>query len=210
MAITVKDIQEKDFSILANNGYDPDQVDDFLDEIAIQLNAVLTENKSLRTQAEALRGELDAAQAEKAKLEKQVPDYNETGYFKNLENAMRETLIGAQRIADQTIAEANAQAEKTVADANAQSEKTVADANAQADSILDAAKKVLADADAQSEKIVADASAQADSIIEAAKKTVADLDAEAERLRTLVSNYRNGFEKLIGEQLAALNNNALI
>ena len=37
MAIRVRDIQEKEFSTQAANGYDVEQVDDFLDELAEQL-----------------------------------------------------------------------------------------------------------------------------------------------------------------------------
>ena len=45
MAITVKDIQEKEFSIQAAEGYNPDQVDDFLDALADQLGIYDTENR---------------------------------------------------------------------------------------------------------------------------------------------------------------------
>ena len=169
MAISVKDIQEKEFAAIAENAYDAMQVDDFLDELAAQVGA-------MTAQLQTLQAELAAAKAEKAELEKKQPDYNESGYFKNLESAMRESLIGAQRIADETVSEAKKQAEQTIADANAQAEKTVADADAQAKAIT-----------------------------EAAQKAVAEMKAENDRLHALAAAYRENFQKLINEQLAALN-----
>ena len=40
MAITVKDIQEKEFGTQASGGYNIEQVDDFLDEISEQMAAL--------------------------------------------------------------------------------------------------------------------------------------------------------------------------
>ena len=178
MAITVKDIQEKEFGSVANNAYDAMQVDDFLDEVAAQIGAMEIEKQSLNNQIAQLKAELAAAKAEKAEAEKKLPDYDETGYFKNLENAMRESLIGAQRIADETVSEANKKAAQTVADANAQAEKTVSDAQAHADAIT-----------------------------AAAEKAVAEMKAENDRLHALAVAYRENFQKLINEQIAALNAN---
>ena len=179
MAISVKDIQEKEFSIVNESGYDMEQVDDFLDALADQLGTIIRENLALNGQVKELQEALAAAQATNAEMEKKLPDYNENGYFKNLESAMRESLIGAQRIADETVSEANKKAQQTVEDANAQAEKTVADA---------------------------DASAKA--ITESAKQVVDGLNTEAERLRGVIDTYKASFKKLVEEQLAALNEDA--
>ena len=175
MAITVKDIQEKEFTTVANNAYDAMQVDDYLDEVAAQVGAMTEQLAQLNAQVKELEAALAAAKAEKAELEKKVPDYNESGYFKNLESAMRESLIGAQRIADETISEANKKAQQTIEDANVQADKAVADANAHAKSITDAAGKA-----------------------------VAEMQAESNRLHAVVEAYRSNFKKLLDEQLAAL------
>ena len=175
MAISVKDIQEKEFSTQAADGYNVEQVDDFLDELAEQLGSMVRESLALTNQVKQLESELAALKAEKADMEKKLPDYNENGYFRNLESAMRESLIGAQRIADETITEAKKKAQQTVADANAQAEKTIADATEQAEA----------------------ATARAE-------KAVSELKAEEERLHAVVDAYRNNFQKLLDEQLEAL------
>ena len=187
MAISVKDIQEKEFSTVSN-GYDMEQVDDFLDELAEQLGTLIRENLALNGQITELQASLSEAQAANAEMEKKLPDYNEEAYFKNLESAMRESLIGAQRIADETVTEASKKAQQTIDDANAQAEKTVAEANAQA------------------EKTVADAEASANSITETAQQIVDELNAETKRLRSVVDAYKTSFRKLVEEQLTVLNN----
>lgn len=178
MAISVKDIQEKVFSTQAANGYNVEQVDDFLDALADQLGSMIRENLALNAQVQQLEADNAALAAEKAEMEKKLPDYNETGYFKNLESAMRESLIGAQRIADETISEAKKRAQQTIDDANAQAEKTIADANAQADSLLGEAEKIAT-----------------------------ETKAEADHLRAASDAYRANFRKLVEEQMAALNAN---
>lgn len=128
MAISVKDIQEKEFSTQATDGYNVEQVDDFLDALADQMGDMIRENLALNSRVRQLEEALAAAKAEKADMEKKLPDYNENGYFRNLESAMRESLIGAQRIADETITEAKKKAQQTVDDANAQAESVTAGA----------------------------------------------------------------------------------
>ena len=175
MAISVKDIQEKEFTAVSENGYDMEQVDDFLDALAEQWGAMLRENLNLSAQVKQLQESLTAAEADKAEMEKKLPDYNEKGYFQNLESAMRESLIGAQRIADEAVTEAKKKAQQAIDDAKAQAEKTVAEADEHAKTVT-----------------------------EKAQQTVSDLSAEAERLRTAISGYKTKLKSLIDEHLASL------
>ncbi len=127
MAITVKDIREQDFDII-NGGYNVDQVDDFLDAVADQMEAVVRENIKMKEQLEAAQKELEEAAAAKEAIENApavveentLPAFNEPSYFKNLETTLRETLISAQRIADETIDDARKKARKIVAEAEEQ------------------------------------------------------------------------------------------
>ena len=54
MAITVKDIREKEFNT-EMRGYTRDEVDDFLDELADQMEAMIKENRELSAQIEELK-----------------------------------------------------------------------------------------------------------------------------------------------------------
>ena len=90
-------------------------------------------------EAAALREELAGAKkaAETAKeqaasvpavKEETAPTFNEPSYFKNLETTLRETLISAQRIADETIDDARKKARRIVSDAEEQAANTEAQA----------------------------------------------------------------------------------
>lgn len=180
MAISVKDIQEKEFSKQAN-GYSVEQVDDFLDEIAGQLGTLIRENLAMAGHVKKLEEELAETRktAEEAKAKR--PDYNEAGYFKNLESAMRESLIGAQRLADET--------------------KTKA--QTEADEILRKARE-------EADQVVKDASAQAEALTERANSDAAAAKEEYEKLRASAEEYRSSFRKLIEAQLQTLKANDLL
>ena len=147
MAISVRDIQEKEFATQAKGGYSVEEVDDFLDELAEQLGGLLRENLELSKRATALEGDLQKAQAEaeaarKAAIEaeKKTPEYNEKSYFENLQKSMREAMIGAQRISDETISDAEAKAAQLKEDAQKIADETLDKAQADADRITDEAQ----------------------------------------------------------------------
>ena len=61
MAISVRDIQEKEFGTQASGGYNIEQVDDFLDEISEQMATLVRENLELNKQIKALETDVKAA-----------------------------------------------------------------------------------------------------------------------------------------------------
>ncbi len=136
--ITVKDIREKEFS-KQKHGYHEDEVDDFLDEIADQMEELIRENRSLMDQlAEAhtaqptAESQVVAVPVQEAyqapvKAVDQVP-VDEPSYFRNLEATLRETLLSAQRIADNTVAEARVKAKDLVSGAEDQARKIATEA----------------------------------------------------------------------------------
>lgn len=143
MAITVKDIQEKEFGFQNKDGYDVEQVDDFLDEIAEQMAALVRENLELSKQVTALEADVEAAKAAALEAEKKTPDYNEKGYFDQLQKSMREAMIGAQRIADQARSEAESDAERIRSEAQQAADATLSKAQAEADKITGGAQGKL-------------------------------------------------------------------
>ena len=139
MAISVKDIKEKDFSS-QKHGYSIEEVDDFLDEIADQVSELIRENLALKN---SLQQAQNAPAPEPVVIEKETakPEFDDQGYFRNLENAMRESLINAQRIAEETRQAAQAQAAAITADAA----NEVANAKAEAQSVRDAVARYRAE-----------------------------------------------------------------
>ena len=139
MAITGKDIREKDFSTQAFNGYNIEEVDDFLDELADQLDALVRENMALKNEAKKAAPAPAAAPVAAAAQEDVSSAYDEPSYFKNLEQAMRETLISSQRIADETIADARKKAQEILDSAHTEADSLTARAD---EEVADAKKKV--------------------------------------------------------------------
>ena len=136
-------------------------------------------NKAALIQKISEKSDLTRKQAEAA--EARTPDYNEKGYFQNLQNAMRESLIGAQRIADETTEEANRKAQKTVSDAQAQADQITVSAR-------DKTK----------------AQEEADAISAEAKTRVDTLQARYDALKASAAAYKEEFSRLLDSQANAL------
>ena len=186
MAISGRDIQEKEFGTQATGGYNIEQVDDFLDEISEQMAALVRENLELNRQIKTLEGDVAAARKQAEAAEARTPDYNEKGYFQNLQNAMRESLIGAQRIADETLEEANRKAQKTVSDAQAQADQITLGAREKADAMVSKARQEAEDAAAE------------------AKSRVETLEARFEAIKASATAYKEEFSRLLDQQSNAL------
>ena len=119
MAISVKDIKEKDFTA-QKHGYSIEEVDDFLDEIADQVSELIKENFALKEQ-------LKAAPA----VEEKKAEFDDSGYFESLQKNMREALISANRIAEETRKAAEEAAAAKVAEAQANAEAITNEAKAE-------------------------------------------------------------------------------
>lgn len=186
MAISVRDIQEKEFGTQTTGGYNIEQVDEFLDQISDQMAALVRENLELNRKIQSLESDVQAARKQAEAAEARTPDYNEKGYFQNLQNAMRESLIGAQRIADETTEEANRKAQKTVSDAQAQADQITVSAREKADALVSKAQQ-------EAEEIAAEA-----------KSRVDNLEARFDALKASAAAYKAEFTRVLDQQSAAL------
>ena len=99
---------------------------------------------------------------------------------------MRESLIGAQRIADETMEEANRKAQKTVGDAQTQADQITLSARDKADSLVSRAQQ-------EAEQITAEA-----------KEKVETLEARFEALKASAASYKADFSRILDQQAAAL------
>jgi cell division initiation protein len=110
--LTITDIESKMFRRVAY-GYDQHEVDEFLD-------CICDEMEQLQRELNEKQGEIDMANAELRKAEAA------SGFVQPApttpENSFREILEMAQRVKDQTIADAQRRAEEIVSDARAQAE----------------------------------------------------------------------------------------
>jgi cell division initiation protein len=118
MSLSPEDIQGKRFHD-AFRGYNHEEVDVFLDEVAAAFETVFKSVQAARARVEELEAELDEV--------------------KGTEGMLKRTLLAAQRAADEAIAEAKAEAAELVSIAEDQAAAAVASAKRQAEDIIAAA-----------------------------------------------------------------------
>jgi cell division initiation protein len=107
MELRAQEVHEKQFHD-AWRGYNQEEVDDFLDEVAEALEATTRENEELRARIV----ELDQAVAAS----------------RNTEDMLKKTLVTAQRAAEEAIATAKTKAEQILEEAEARAKKAAQDA----------------------------------------------------------------------------------
>ena len=109
--LTPLDIENKRFGKQKLGGYNVDEVDDFLDELTLEYGKIYKENAELKERRE----ELDS----------------DVGKYRNIENTLQNTLIMAQKTADEITAVAKQQAEQIIRDAEYSAKNSVDELNTQ-------------------------------------------------------------------------------
>ncbi len=129
MAITVQMIEKKEFRI-KDSGYDPEEVDEFLDEICDEMESLQHEIQTLRSRAaQQPAAAVAAAPAASARGNTSANAYQE-------EN-VRTMLVNAQRVCDETMANASSRASEMVEKAKDEAEGIVSDAKREVQSLHD-------------------------------------------------------------------------
>ena len=103
--LTPLDIENKKFQKQMMNGYNVDEVDDFLDEITADYEKLYKENSELNSEIER----------SKADLEK----------YKNIEDTLQNTLVMAQKTADDIKKNAQEEADNIIKGARAKMQTSV-------------------------------------------------------------------------------------
>jgi cell division initiation protein len=114
MRITPIDVRRKEFG-RAMRGYDANQVDDFLDEVADEFERVYSENSRMRDELDSLKSRLEQ--------------------FDELEGSIREALVHAQQSAEDLRRTAGKEAELTVREAKARAHQILAESSARVERI---------------------------------------------------------------------------
>jgi len=109
--ITPLDIENKKFSKQMVNGYNVNEVDEFLDELTTEYEKLYKENASLKSSAEELN--------------------NDVGQYKNIEATLQNTLVIALKTADEIQTVAKGQAEQIVKEAELKAKSVSEELNTQ-------------------------------------------------------------------------------
>jgi len=144
MALTPDDVVTKQFQhVRFKEGFDPDEVDDFLDEIVVEWRKTIAENDELKAKLAALEsGEAapaaevgtpaaaeepeEAVVVEEAVVEAPAP----AASAENGTAATAGIIELAQRLHDEHVAEGKAQRDQLISDAQSQATSIVAEAEA--------------------------------------------------------------------------------
>ena len=140
MALTPDDVVTKQFQhVRFKDGFDPDEVDDFLDEIVVEWRKTIAENEELKARVAELESGAAAAAAAVAVVEtapepeavvEEVPAPVAAAPATGGAAASAGIIELAQRLHDEHVAEGPAQRDKLISDAQAQAASILADAEA--------------------------------------------------------------------------------
>ena len=109
--ITPLDIENKKFAKQMMNGYNVDEVDDFLDELTVEYSKLYKENNELKSNQSDLNTDMEK--------------------YKSLEATLQNTLVIAQKTADDITTVAKEQAEQIVKEAELKAKASVEELNTQ-------------------------------------------------------------------------------
>ena len=212
MALTPEDVVNKRFlPTKRKEGYDQDEVDDFLDEVVVELRRLGQENDDLRqrlvsTEAQLGaptaadepapdQGELVPAAFDEATTEAAQPVSSETET--EAETASTTNLLQlARRLHEDHVKEGIARRDALIAEGHASRDEALAAAEEAAQQALSAAEadraRIIADAEADRDRVVADGVAQAE-------QTLLDADAKQRELLVELDEARAALQDRVDE-----------
>jgi len=146
MAITPADIEQKTFSEAKKHGYDTEEVDEFLDQLSAEVDAMLKKIKDLKDRLTASEQQVAASQAQIAQLKEQAaatpapvvqaPAPTQPS-FSASESQISRVLIIAQQSADQLVEDARNNAENIRNEADRKAREVIRQALAEKQNELD-------------------------------------------------------------------------
>lgn len=145
MAITPADIEQLAFSE-AKRGYDTEEVDAFLEELAVEVDAMLQKIADLKSRLTASDQALEAARAQVAQLQSQSSNQSSAEIVTvsaapsssmASERQISQALIVAQQAADRIVADARDNADKIKNDADQKAREVIRQALAEKQNELD-------------------------------------------------------------------------
>ncbi|WP_024366219.1 DivIVA domain-containing protein [Arthrobacter sp. TB 26] len=213
MALTPEDVVNKRFQPTKfREGYDQDEVDDFLDEIVVELRRLNQENDELRKKLAELGAGTPASSAAAAPVVEKVPapvkaekeDRAKAEAEAKAAEAAKAAEVAKKKEAEQAAAPARAAATPAaesaaglLAMAQQMHDKHVADGEQQRD-------KIIAEAQIEASSLVNDAQEKSRKILGALEQQRSVLERKVEQLRGFERDYRSRLKAYIEGQLRDL------
>lgn len=159
----------------ATFGYKPEEVEDFLKKVA-------------ESYAEVLR----ASQENEAKILKLVEKINE---YREDEDAIKQTLLTAQKSANQILSDANAEAEKLIADAKAEHAQLIEKNNMEAE-------KIVNENNARCERLIKETAERTEQKLTALKMQQDNAKDNLDKMKVEVTKFKAQLVEMYNKQLS--------
>ena len=237
MALTPEDVINKRFQPTKfREGYDQDEVDDFLDEIVVELRRLNQENDALRKQVETLGGRPEESAVETSAVSQSTEDVQETTATPAAtvtETSETTSVSEPVRVTDEqststaaTIAPSagttsSAPAQPAAAQPTATQSVPTTESAESAAAVLAMAQKLhddyVSQGQAERERLITEGRTQADQLVADGKRTKeetlsslerekVDLEASVAQLRGFEEDYRANLKSFLNTQLNDLAN----
>jgi DivIVA domain-containing protein len=212
MPLTPEDVQNKEFTtVRLREGYEMQEVDEFLDEVEAELARLLRENEELRQKLAAVTRGGAAATAEPVQQPQQPqqpqrpepeakPVQAAAGPAPH--EAAAKVLALAQKTADELVADAKAEANKLLSDAKSRSEQLDADTKTRHD-------KLEAEARQHKEAVERELRERRQQAFGSLESERNKLESAVESLRAFEREYRGRLKAYLEGQLRQLEGSAL-
>lgn len=233
MALTPEDVVNKRFQPTKfREGYDQDEVDDFLDEVVVELRRLNQENEELRQrllQSDSQITELQrtAGQPAPAGFEQQQPSvasasapvaapaFQPAAADPSIDPSNTNNLLQlARRLHEEHVREGVEKRDALIAEGQTQAARVVDEANTQASQALEEATtqagRAIEDANAQAARLIEEAQSQTRERISALDQERAALEGRIEELRNFEREYRAKLKSYIEGQLHDLDSNSAV
>jgi DivIVA domain-containing protein len=209
MPLTPEDVQNKEFTtVRLREGYEMQEVDEFLDEVEAELARLLRENEELRQKLAAVTRGGAAATAEPVQQppQPQRPEPEakpvQAAAGPAPHEAAAKVLALAQKTADELVADAKAEATKLLGDAKSRSEQLDADTKRRHD-------KLEAEARQHKETVERELRERRQQAFGSLESERNKLESAVESLRAFEREYRSRLKAYLEGQLRQLESSAL-
>jgi DivIVA domain-containing protein len=220
MALTPEDVVNKRFQPTKfREGYDQDEVDDFLDEVVVELRRLNQENEELRQRLIASDSRINELQRSGAQpaptgfdqpvasapapVPAQAP-FQAAATDPSIDPSNTNNLLQlARRLHEEHVREGVEKRDALIAEGHAQAGRVVEEANTQAG-------RALEDANAQAARLVEEAQSQTRDRISSLDQERVALEGRIEELRNFEREYRSKLKGYIEGQLRELDSNSAV
>ncbi len=203
MTLTPEDVHKKTFTpVRLREGYDMGEVDQFLDEVEVELTRLHAQNDDLRSKlGDTSSPSADAPDGVVTSPVKAVagsaPVAARVGTIGEASGAAARLLEIAAQNADQLVAEAQGDADRILGEATVKAERLDAESRA-------AAERLEAEAKTQSDSQAAELAQRRQDLLGALESDKEALSGELEELRSFEREYRSRLRAYFENQLRAL------